>query len=61
MKFTVCEHKESSRIALLSEVDDTKDWNASGQEIEAANWQEAREQVDTSNIWHSPYGEYFYV
>jgi hypothetical protein len=61
MKFTICEHKENSRVALLSEADDTKDWKVNGQVIEAANWQEAREQVDISNIWQSPYGEYYYV
>jgi hypothetical protein len=61
MKFTVCEHKGNSRVALLSENDDPKDWNANGQEIEATDWQEARNKVDMSNIWESPYGEYFYV
>ena len=61
MKFIVCEHKVNSRVALLSENDDPKDWNANGQEIEATDWQEARNKVDMSNIWESPYGEYFYV
>lgn len=53
MIFTVCEHKVTSRLALLSENDDPKDWKFNGQET--------RNKVDMSNIWHSPYGEYFYV
>lgn len=61
MIFTVCEHKVTSRLALLSENDDPKDWKFNGQEIKAQDWQEARNMVDMSNIWHSPYGEYFYV
>jgi hypothetical protein len=61
MNFTVCEHKESCRIALLSENDDSKDWDASDQVIEASNWQSARKKVDMSNIWQSPYGEYYWI
>jgi hypothetical protein len=61
MTYQVCEHKESARIALLSDADERKDWIENGQEIEANSWLEAREKVDMSNIWESPYGEYYYV
>ena len=61
MNFQICEHKETSRIALLSEDDDHKDWKANGEEIQAKTWLNAREKVDMDNIWQSPYGEYYYV
>jgi len=60
MKFTVCEHKGDLRVALLSENDDTKNWNCNGQVIEANSWQEAREEMNTMNIVELN-GEYFYV
>ena len=60
MKFTVCEHKVNSRIALLSEDDDPKDWNCNGQVIEAESWQEAREEIDNTYLVELN-GEYFYV
>jgi len=63
LNFIVCKSKINERVALIPEDEiDQKEWLPNGQIITAHNWQEAREEVDESNLYRSPLtGEYFYV